>query len=124
VFYYTATGYRPVIKDARITEFLYPTRFGLFFFFIANMLAAFFVPIAWREQKILWYLPLLMILLSYPQAVLVWSADVNDIARHSISHNVLLRLGVWMLIFFVLDLVIEKFHAYSPFFRRVESPVQ
>jgi hypothetical protein len=124
VFYYTATGYRPIIRDARITEFLYPIRFGLFFFFIANMIAAFFAPIGWREQKILWYLPLLMILLSYPQAVLVWSADVNDIARHSISHNILLRLGVWMLIFFVLDLAIEKFHAYSPFFRRVESPVQ
>lgn len=124
VFYYTATGYRPIIKDPRITEFLYPTRFGLFFFFVANMLAAFFAAIAWREQKALWYAPLLMILLSYPQAVLVWSADVNDIARHSISHNVLLRLGLWMLFFFVLDFVIEKFRDDSPFFKRIESLTQ
>jgi hypothetical protein len=124
VFYYTATGYRPIIKDARITEFLYPTRFGLFFFLVANMLAAFFAAIAWREQKILWYIPLVMILLSYPQAVLVWSADVNDIARHSISHNVLLRLGLWLLIFFVLDFFLENLAARFPFSRRTELPAE
>jgi hypothetical protein len=111
VFYYTATGYRPIIQDARIAEILYPTRFGLFFFFAANMIAAFCAAIAWREGKVLWYIPLLMILLCYPQAVLVWAADVNDIARHSISHNVLLRLGLWLLIFFVLDFVLERMAA-------------
>jgi hypothetical protein len=111
VYYYTATGYRPIITDARIAEVLYPTRFGLVFFFAANMIAAFFAAIAWREQRPLWYIPLLMILLSYPQAVLVWAADVNDIARHSISHNVLLRLGLWLLIFLVLDFVLEHMAA-------------
>ncbi len=124
VFYYTATGYKPILKDARITEFLYPTRFGLFFFFAANMIAAFLAAIAWREQKALWYLPLLMILLSYPQAVLVWSADVNDIARHSISHNVLLRLGLWMLIFFVLDFLLSDLSTRIPFFKRTNLPAQ
>ena len=124
VFYYTATGYKPILKDARITEFLYPTRFGLFFFFAANMIAAFLAAIAWREQKALWYLPLLMILLSYPQAVLVWSADVNDIARHSISHNVLLRLGLWMLIFFVLDFLLSDLSTRIPFFKRTNFPAQ
>ena len=124
VFYYTATGYRPIIKDARIAEFLYPTRFGLFFFFAANMIAAFLVAIAWREGKQLWYAPLLMILLSYPQAVLVWSADVNDIARHSISHNVLLRLGLWMLIFFVLDFLLANISTRFSFFKRTELSAQ
>jgi hypothetical protein len=114
VYYYTATGYRPIITDARMAEVLYPTRFGLVFFFAANMIAAFLAAIAWREQKPLWYIPLLMILLCYPQAVLVWAADVNDIARHSISHNVLLRLGLWMLIFLALDFVLEHMTARSP----------
>lgn len=124
VFYYTATGYRPIIKDARIAEFLYPTRFGLFFFFAANMIAAFLAAIAWREKKQLWYAPLLMILLSYPQAVLVWAADVNDIARHSISHNVLLRLGLWILVFFVLDFLLTNISTRFPFFKRTELPAQ
>ncbi len=122
VYYYTATGYRPIIKDARIAEFLYPTRFGLFFFFVANMIAAFFAAIAWREGKQLWYVPLLMILLSYPQAVLVWAADVNDISRHSISHNVLLRLGLWLLVFYVLDFVIEHMPDRFLFSRKTDSP--
>ncbi|MCC7117346.1 MAG: hypothetical protein IT310_02380 [Anaerolineales bacterium] len=117
VFYYTATGYRPILKDARLAELLYPTRFGLFFFFIANLLAAFFIPIAWREQKSVWYIPLLMILLSYPQAVLVWAADPNDIARHSVSHNILMRLGVWFLLFFVLDFLIPKYSAQLRFLK-------
>jgi hypothetical protein len=118
VYYYTATGYTPIIEDARISEFLYPTRFGLFFFFIANLIAAFVAALAWRDKKALWLLPLLLILLSYPQAVLVWAADVNDIARHSISHNVLLRLGVWMLTFFILDSWFVDFGVRLPFFKK------
>jgi hypothetical protein len=103
VYYYTATGYRPILKNAYITEFLYPTRFGRIFFFFANFVAAFMVAIAWYKKKSHWYIPLLMVLLCYPQAVLVWAADVNDIARHSIPHNVLLRLGSWILLFFIMD---------------------
>lgn len=51
----------------------------------------------------------MLILFSYPQAVLVWNADANDLARHSIYHNIELRLGVWMLIFFVLDFLIVRY---------------
>jgi hypothetical protein len=119
VYYYTATGYEPIIEDARISELIYPTRFGLVFFFVSSLLAAFLVPLSWRERKALWMLPLLMILLAYPQAVLVWAADVNDVARHSIAHNVLLRLGVWMLLLYVLDfLLLEILPRYSFFGRR------
>lgn len=121
VYYYTATGYKPILKDARISEFLYPTRFGLVFFFAANIIAAFVAAIAWQDKKILWLLPLLMVLLTYPQAVLVWAADVNDVARHSISHNVLLRLGVWMLLFFISDSLLAKIFAHFPLFKRMES---
>ncbi|MFN8414246.1 MAG: hypothetical protein U0Z26_17830 [Anaerolineales bacterium] len=122
VYYYTATGYKPIIKDARISEFLYPTRFGLFFFFAATFGASFFAAIAWRDKRALWFIPLLMILLTYPQAVLVWAADVNDIARHSISHNVLLRLGVWILAFFILDVLFENLSARMPFMKKSASP--
>jgi hypothetical protein len=65
-----------------------------------------------------------MILLSYPQAVLVWAADVNDISRHSISHNILLRLGLWMLILFLLDYALANLSARFPFFKRAELPAE
>jgi hypothetical protein len=121
VYYYTATGYKPILKDARISELLYPTRFGLVFFFVANIVAAFIAAFAWRDRRVLWLLPLLMILLTYPQAVLVWAADVNDVARHSIPHNVLLRLGVWMLAFFVFDSLLADLSEQSTFLRRLRS---
>lgn len=118
VYYYTATGYRPIIKDARISELLYPTRFGLVFFFAANLFAAFIASLAWRDKKSLWLAPVLMILLSYPQAVLIWAADANDISRHSIAFNILLRLGVWMLIFFVADSLLADLPARMKFLKR------
>ncbi len=124
VFYYTATGYHPIITDTRISEILYPTRFGLLFFFAANLIAAFLLPLAWRDRKALWLAPLLMILLTYPQAVLVWAGDANDIARHSIPHNVLLRLGVWMLIFFIADSLLADVLPKLTFFNRKELPAQ
>ncbi len=107
VYYYTATGYHPIIKDERIREILYPTRFGVVFFFAANLFAAFAAGFAWRDRKTLWLAPLLMILLSYPQAVLVWAADANDISRHSIAFNIFLRLGGWFLILFIADSLLE-----------------
>ncbi|MBI5954286.1 MAG: hypothetical protein HY865_21730 [Chloroflexi bacterium] len=119
VYYYTATGYHPIITDARISELLYPTRFGLVFFFGANLFAAFVAALAWRDRKALWLAPLLMVLLAYPQAVLVWAADVNDVARHSVPHNVLFRLGAWLLIFFIADTLLADLPAR--FFKRKES---
>ncbi len=108
VYYYTATGYRPIIKDNRISEIIYPTRFGLVFFLAATGLAAFMAGYALRERRTLWLAPILMILLTYPQAVLVWAGDANDIARHSIPHNVLLRLGVWMLLLLIADRLVPS----------------
>ncbi len=122
VYYYTATGYRPIIANDRIAEFLYPTRFGLIFFFAVNLIAAFVAAFAWRDGRALWLIPVLMILLSYPQAVLVWAADVNDVARHSIPHNVLMRLGFWFLIFFVADFLLTDLPARMPFLQRLRNP--
>jgi len=123
VYYYTATGYHDIITDARIREMLYPTRFGLVFFLAANIFAAFVAAYALRERKIMWLAPLLMILLSYPQAVLVWAGDANDIARHSIPHNVLLRLGVWLLLLFILDFLPAALPDKLTFLKRKEPPV-
>jgi hypothetical protein len=121
VYYYTATGYHPIIKDARISELLYPTRFGLVFFFAANLFAAFIAALAWRDRKALWLAPLLMILFAYPQSILVWAADANDISRHSIAFNVLLRLGVWLLIFFVADSLLVDFPSKLKFLKQKDA---
>lgn len=103
VYYYAATGYRPILQDARLNELLYPTRFGLLASFLANFFAAVLLYPAFHYRKLLWIVPLMLVLFSYPQAVLVWNADAYEIARHSIGHVIMLRLGFWMLVLFVLD---------------------
>ncbi len=103
VYYYTATGYEPIIRNAQLAEWLYPTRFGLLFFFLANFTAALVCGFAILLRQKLWLVPLMMVLLTYPQAFLVWNADANDIPRHSIAHNITERLGFWILVLFILD---------------------
>ncbi len=122
VYYYTATGYRPIIRDSRLNEILYPTRFGLIYFFGVNILAAFLAAYAWLHKKADWLVPLVLILLSYPQAVIVWAGDANDIARHSIPHNVLMRLGTWMLLLLVVDGMVPMILSKLPEFHRKTTP--
>jgi hypothetical protein len=49
-----------------------------------------------------------LILFSYPQAVLIWSADANDLPRHSLYHNVEWRLGLWLLVLFAADAAAKR----------------
>jgi hypothetical protein len=108
VYYYTATGYRPILKDPRLAEFLYPTRFAMLFFFLVQIAAAFACGFAIMLRKRLWLVPIVMILATYPQAFLVWNADPNDLHRHSVGHNIMERLGFWILLLFVIDLLAES----------------
>jgi hypothetical protein len=112
VYYYTATGYRPILSNERLNEFLYPTRYGVLIFFLANLLAAALVIPAFQYRQILWTVPLMLVLFSYPQAVLIWSADANDLPRHSLYHNVELRLGLWLLIFFAADFLAKQIELF------------
>jgi hypothetical protein len=108
VYYYTATGYRPILANERLNELLYPTRFGVLAFLLANLAAAAFVIPAFQYRQALWIVPLVLILFSYPQAVLIWSADANDLPRHSLYHNVEWRLGLWLLILFAADVATKR----------------
>jgi hypothetical protein len=110
VFPYAATGYRPILTNARLNELLYPSRFGVLTFFLANLFATALVIPAFQHRQVLWIVPLILVLCSYPQAVLIWSADANDLARHSLYHNVELRLGLWLLGFFTLDYLFLNFN--------------
>jgi hypothetical protein len=133
LYYYSSTGFKPILEKSNLSEILYPMRFGIILFWLANMFAAFVSVIAFQMKKILWLLPLLMILLAYPQIIFVWNADPNDLLRHSLHLNVQWRLGLWLLIFFSLDYVIEQLapkmreffvsHAYRIFPNAPYSPI-
>ena len=103
VKYLTATGYHDIITDPHLKEILYPLKFGVIYFYLANLCAAAFLGYAYQNKKKYWSIPLLIILSTYPQAILVWAADALDIARHSIVFNIFFRLGVWLLFLFIAD---------------------
>jgi hypothetical protein len=107
LIYYSATGFAPIIRDLRISELLYPDRFSIFILLIANLLAAAASVVAIYERKSLWLLPLCLIFFTYPQAVFIWNADANEVGRHSLYHNIQWRLGLWLLLLYGLDFVIE-----------------
>jgi hypothetical protein len=103
VYYYAPTGFRPIITDTRLSELFYPLRFGILSVMLANFLAALLIFPMFYYRQLLWSVPLILVLFSYPQAVLIWNADANDIPRHALYHNIELRLGLWLMIVFVLD---------------------
>lgn len=103
IYYYAATGYRPILADVRLNELLFPARFGLIASLLANALGLILLYPAFHYRQALWTIPLTLVLFSYPQAVLIWNADANDIARHSVYHVIMLRLGFWMLVLFTAD---------------------
>jgi len=50
----------------------------------------------------------LSILLVYPHAVIVWHGDSMEVARHSMSNAVQLRLGIWLAILATTDLLLRR----------------
>jgi hypothetical protein len=110
--YYTSTGFRPIVKHPAIDELLYPNRFVLIMFFAGNLLASGMTVWAYYEKKLIWVVPITLVLLTYPQIVLIWNADAYEVGRHSIHHNIQLRLGIYLLIIYILDFVVEKIDVF------------
>ncbi len=50
-----------------------------------------------------WLIVALVIALAYPHALIVWHGDAAEVGRHSITVNMQLRLGLWMLIWLAAD---------------------
>ena len=108
LYYYSATGFTPILEKTGLSEILYPMRFGVILFWLANMFAAFISAFSFQQKKALWLFPLLMILLAYPQVVFVWNTDPIEILRHALDLNIQWRLGLWLLIFLLMDYLIEQ----------------
>lgn len=103
LYYYSATGFKPILERTRFSEWLYPMRFGIVMFAAANLLAAFMGGLGLQGRRTMWLMPILMILLAYPQIVLIWNTDPNDIFRHALPLNVQWRLGFWLLVLAGID---------------------
>jgi hypothetical protein len=79
----------------------------LILFFSANIAAALASGIAVSRRLSLWFVPIALIFLTYPQAFISWNGDANEIGRHAVEHNITERLGIWMLVLFATDLLLQ-----------------
>jgi hypothetical protein len=61
------------------------------------------------EKNLVW-LFLLLIVLFYPHATIVWHGEANDIGRHALLASVHLRLGFWLLLIALTDILLMQWY--------------
>ncbi|MFH1478102.1 MAG: hypothetical protein ABIH24_11530 [Verrucomicrobiota bacterium] len=61
----------------------------------------------WNRRR-LWWVPLGLLLLSYPHALLVWHGDAMSVERHALLLQIQVRLAFWIILLFVVDLFAQR----------------
>ncbi len=56
-----------------------------------------------KDRKAIWSVTLVLFLLAYPLAILVWQSDPTDIERHALQIALQLRLASWIAIALILE---------------------
>lgn len=55
-----------------------------------------------------WLVPLGLVILAWPHALVVWHGDSMEVTRHALQMNVQLRLGAWVLALYVIDSIAAR----------------
>jgi hypothetical protein len=63
--------------------------------------------VIWKRTAVL-LVPVMMIVLTYPLAAIVWHGDAAEVGRHALMVAIQLRLGLWMLLLFAADVVLGQ----------------
>ncbi|MBF6612631.1 MAG: hypothetical protein IVW55_05825 [Chloroflexi bacterium] len=86
-----------------LSQITYPDdpRFLLVWLIVA--LSAVCLAILKRLWSVVWVIPVGLLLLAYPIAVIIWNGDAMEIGRHSLQVGIQLRLGLWLLLIFAAD---------------------
>ncbi len=88
----------------RVEALVYPYQSGLILIYLAWFGAGLAVRPNFLRQEPRWIVPVLMVLLFTPHAVLVWHGDAVDIDRHALQAGIQFFLGFWLLVLFSADL--------------------
>ena len=105
--YYSYSSFSPILTGT-LAGVIYFQKFALFLLWVwaCGPMFVFGFLIAVQRGELRWLVPLVLIILAYPHVVLVWHGDVDDFGRHALQAAVHLRLGMWMLFFFVADTIL------------------
>jgi hypothetical protein len=119
--WYRPAGFRTVLP-APVERLAYLPGGGvaLLWSLIACAIAA--VAAAARLARSSWMIPVVLVLLTVPHAILVWDAEPREVARHALMVGVLDRVGLAMLVVLVGDALLSRRAYLSPrAFARVEA---
>jgi len=101
---YAGTSFRPPLP-AWLSDVIYPSRPIGFLVVICAFIGFIVVKRTLRKE---WMVPFAMLFIAIPSAMLTWHADAQEIARHSVSAAIQLRLAVLLLFLFLFDEIVSQ----------------
>lgn len=102
--HYRAAGFYPIVSGA-LAELIYAKDWALFWLWTSGLIVGLSLTVALRTGNTILVVPLVLILLTYPHAVIIWHGDAAEVGRHALQVGVHFRLGLWLLIIYLLDIV-------------------
>ena len=104
---YFAEGFVPILPGV-LEALLNPSTTSRGLYWLTLLVCVVAVVTSSRRESTHWSLPIMMILLTYPHAVMVWHGDAMEVGRHSLAIGVQFSLGLWMLLFFAIDFIASR----------------
>ena len=95
-------GFVPILPPW-LSACIYPPPVFPFWPWIAGLIVFAGLSFACRDRRRKWWVPLGLLLLSYPHALLVWHGDAMAVERHALLLQIQVRLAIWIILLFVID---------------------
>jgi len=61
-----------------------------------------------KQRNATWVIPVALIMLAYPHALLVFHGEPMELGRHAVQMSVQLGVGLWMLLLFAVDIIFTE----------------
>ena len=101
---YAPANFASILSEP-LAEVVYFKRWAVLWTWTAAIAVGFVFGLKLWTRNVAFLVPLALIILVYPQAVIAWHGDPNEIGRHGLEAAVNLRLGLWLLLLFAVDMM-------------------
>jgi hypothetical protein len=103
---YAPVKFSAILKGV-LAEAIYPKKWALLWIWAAVLAVGLAVGLRLWTFNPAVVIALLLIVLAYPNAALQWHGDPNEIDRHGLQAGMHLRLGIWLLLIFAADMLVN-----------------
>ena len=95
-------GYSPALPTP-VNEFFYPIRLFWLYLWLSIFAVGFILVANLHNNKGIYWITILFLLLTIPQLYLIWHGDALDVERHAVVMNIQFHLGIWWLVILHID---------------------